>query len=88
MHVLRSIATLGLVSAAMAATAAPPVINDETPTLDSLDAWQSHIEPKDADMRWLNIEWRSTLWQAAEEARTLRKPIVLWAMNGHPMGCT
>lgn len=83
-----SLVVLGAATTALAANAAPPVINDDTPTLESLDAWRAHIEPTDDDTRWLNIDWRPTLWQAAEDARRLRKPIVLWAMNGHPMGCT
>ena len=37
---------------------------------------------------WRKIPWRRTLWEAALEAQKRDMPILLWAMNGHPLGCT
>ena len=39
---------------------------------------------------WLDerIGWRNEFWPAVEEARRLGRPILLWTMNGHPLGCT
>ncbi len=34
------------------------------------------------------IQWRSTLAAGVREASAAHKPILLWAMNGHPLGCT
>ena len=46
------------------------------------------ILPNEAELKWKKLGWRSELWSAAKEARTLQRPILLWAMNGHPLGCT
>lgn len=34
------------------------------------------------------IPWRTTFRQGALEADALDRPVLLWAMNGHPLGCT
>lgn len=48
---------------------------------------RAHVLPSAEEERWLAIGWRSRLWDAVEEAREAGKPILLWAMNGHPLGC-
>ena len=48
---------------------------------------REHVLPSAEESRWLDIPWRSRLWDAVEEARRVGKPILLWAMNGHPLGC-
>ena len=37
---------------------------------------------------WREISWRPSLGEAIAEARKEQKPILLWAMNGHPCGMT
>ena len=37
---------------------------------------------------WEKVGWRVDLLSAREEARKSKRPIFLWAMNGHPLGCT
>ena len=59
-----------------------------TPTRENLDALHARIVPQDRDEDFLAIEWRAALWPALEEARGLDRPVLLWAMNGHPLGCT
>ena len=44
--------------------------------------------PDEADLAWTNVPWRSTLWDAVIDANRDEKPILLWAMNGHALGCT
>jgi hypothetical protein len=34
------------------------------------------------------IAWRTSFRAGALEADRLDRPILLWAMNGHPLGCT
>jgi len=46
------------------------------------------IKPAPDEDRWANIPWRTSLWQAREEAAKAGKPILLWEMDGHPLGCT
>jgi hypothetical protein len=65
---------------------APPFV----PTLsdDTIRKWVDYIRPSDADNKWERLEWRTELGAAIQEAQALQRPILLWAMNGHPLGCT
>lgn len=64
----------------------PPTV----PTLsdDNIRKWIAFIRPSADDSRWERLEWRTELGAAVEEARALQRPILLWTMNGHPLGCT
>lgn len=33
------------------------------------------------------IPWRTSIWEARQEAAKEGKPILLWEMDGHPLGC-
>jgi hypothetical protein len=71
-------------------TALAPVAGQEAPeplTWERFEEVQAHVLPSAEEERWLRIPWRSRLWDAVEEAREAGKPILLWAMNGHPLGC-
>lgn len=46
------------------------------------------VLPTEAESAWTSIPWRSTLWDAVLDGRAAEKPILLWAMNGHPLACT
>lgn len=37
---------------------------------------------------WRRIAWRTDLAAARREASARDRPLYLWAMDGHPMGCT
>lgn len=39
------------------------------------------------DEPWQTIGWRVDLLAAREEAIRAKRPLFLWAMNGHPLGC-
>lgn len=41
-----------------------------------------------ADEPWRTIPWRISLLQAQQIAIAEGKPIFIWAMDGHPLGCT
>ena len=41
-----------------------------------------------ADEPWRTIPWKIALLDAQRTAVTERKPIFIWAMDGHPLGCT
>jgi hypothetical protein len=45
------------------------------------------IVPSKAEL-WETIPWRIDLLESRTEAFRQKKPIFLWAMNGHPLGCT
>lgn len=55
---------------------------------DDLDARVKAVLPTSAEERFLAIPWRLDLTEARAEAARTKKPIFLWLMNGHPMGCT
>lgn len=46
------------------------------------------IKPTAAEAAWENIDWETDLWAARERAAKEGKPIYLWEMDGHPLGCT
>jgi hypothetical protein len=45
------------------------------------------IKPRPEELRWMQIPWETDLWEARRRAHEAGKPILLWAMNGHPLGC-
>ncbi len=50
--------------------------------------WVEFIQPSEDELSFEKIGWRNQFWPAVEEARRLGRPILLWTMNGHPLGCT
>ncbi|HWG41965.1 MAG TPA: hypothetical protein VN688_04205 [Gemmataceae bacterium] len=46
------------------------------------------IKPSAKEDRWNRIPWQSSLWEARRQAAAKGKPIFLWEMDGHPLGCT
>ena len=44
--------------------------------------------PAHAESIWATIPWMTDLWQARVKAAAEGKPILLWEMDGHPLGCT
>ena len=45
------------------------------------------IKPKPAEQKWAEIPWLASLWEARQQAAREGKPILLWEMDGHPLGC-
>ncbi|HIC18872.1 TPA: hypothetical protein EYO77_12255 [Candidatus Poribacteria bacterium] len=45
----------------------------------------SVIPPKET---WTKINWEIDFWKARRQAYQTGKPIFMWAMDGHPLGCT
>jgi len=37
--------------------------------------------------KWNRIEWYTNLVEAREAAKTQKRPLFIWAMNGDPLGC-
>lgn len=57
-------------------------------TPDTYDALRAALRPSEEERRWEDVPWRAEFWGAVVEATEARKPILLWAMNGHPLACT
>lgn len=54
----------------------------------SLAEWRALLAPSASETAWRGIGWRASFWDAVQEANAADKPVLLWAMNGHPLGCT
>lgn len=59
-----------------------------TPNAENFARWRDYLRPKSEELAFCDIPWRPTLWDAVLEAQRQDKPILLWAMNGHPLACT
>ena len=51
------------------------------------EAVVKEITPSKVESAWLEIDWKTDLWEARKEAARTGKPIYLWEMDGHPLGC-
>lgn len=81
---IRSRFAIAAAAAVALAGAAPvPEITDAT-----YARWRDYLLPADKDLAYKAIPWRASFWEAVVEAQAKDKPILLWAMNGHPLGCT
>ncbi len=58
------------------------------PTDENFASMMAYILPKIDENRWQSIPWQTSLWSAASLASREDKPVLLWAMNGHPLACT
>ena len=72
-----------LLFAALATLGQVPELNDQ-----SFEKWRDYVRPQAQEECYLEIPWRESFYVAINEARETDKPILLWAMNGHPLGCT
>jgi hypothetical protein len=46
------------------------------------------VLPSAAEDQWRAIPWRDALGGAVLEADEQQRPLLLWAMSGHPLGST
>src|SRR5690242_2619026 len=76
-----------------AAPAGAPGSTGASETAPVLDAttfaahWQ-HVVPSAEELEWRRIPWLGTLAEGVVAAQAADQPILLWAMNGHPLACT
>ena len=47
-----------------------------------------HKTLQPGDEPWLTIPWKISVLNAQQTAAKEDKPIFIWAMDGHPLGCT
>ncbi len=50
------------------------------------DALHRELRPP-KDEAWRTIPWKLSVLDAREAAAREKKPVFLWSMNGHPLGC-
>jgi hypothetical protein len=61
--------------------AAEPVRPEQFAKLHAL------IRPAADEEKWLQIPWQTSLWDARQKGAREGKPILIWEMDGHPLGC-
>ncbi len=63
--------------------------NAEPPALDQAEFERLHAELQpDQAQPWRTIPWKISLLDAQRLAAEQKKPLFIWAMDGHPLGCT
>jgi hypothetical protein len=70
----------------LAATAGEPANQKLTPS--SFAHLHAMISPHPGEEKWLEIHWLTNLTEARRQAAAQNKPILLWEMDGNPLGCT
>jgi hypothetical protein len=75
-------------SLALVLSIACPHTQAPEPKASNLKKWLAYIRPDKQEESYRDIGWRNELWPAVLEARKLGRPILLWTMNGHPLGST
>jgi hypothetical protein len=70
-------------------TLATVIASDNLQAQELTDAtytkWRDHVLPRTWELNYKKIAWRPSYWEAVIEAQEKDKPILLWAMNGHPL---
>ena len=46
------------------------------------------VAPRGESERWMEIPWQTDLQAARKLAAQEKKPLLMWVMDGHPLGCT
>ena len=69
---------------------APARVHKAFPEIDAagLDTWSAWLKPHGDEEAWKDVGWRSSMWDAILEARATDRPLLVWSMNGHPLGFT
>lgn len=58
------------------------------PDAQNLARWREYLSPSKEELAWQQVPWRASFWSGVVAAQELDKPVLLWAMNGHPLACT
>lgn len=79
----RTLAALALTAGLVATAAAgPPAVTDA-----EYAALLKTVRPAPGEDQFASIPWETSLWDARVKAAAEGKPILLWEMDGHPLGC-
>ena len=55
-------------------------------TVQEFEKLHKDLQPPKAEP-WLSIPWKTNLLEARAAAAEQKKPIFIWSMDGHPLGC-
>ncbi len=64
------------------------LLHPDPPPLTRSEFARLHRELIPAETEpWERVPWSTDLMNAARRAERKKKPLFIWAMNGHPLGC-
>ena len=70
---------------------AVPAVSSASPgdevKVQEVEALKTLIKPRAEETKWEEIPWQVDLWDARKKAAREGKPLMLWEMDGNPMGC-
>jgi len=55
-------------------------------TVPEFEKLHKELQPPKEEA-WLSIPWKTNLLEARAAAVEQKKPIFIWSMDGHPLGC-
>lgn len=84
-RLVASVATLVLL--VLAAVALRPVSPIETIADVEYEALMAVIPVRPGEEPYTTIPWETSLAVARQKANAGRKPMLVWSMDGHPLGC-
>lgn len=67
---------------AMQALPLPELTDEDVPR------WRTLVEPNGEELAFETIPWIASFAEGLRAAEAAGKPLLFWAMNGHPLGCT
>lgn len=85
---IAAIVSTGLLIALAPTTSLAQEHTSYVPDAQNFAKWVEFISPSRDELAFERIGWRNQFWPAVQEAKKLGRPILLWTMNGHPLGCT
>lgn len=93
LHEAAAASSLALPAAARLQEEVSAAAGELPPTPDPLTEreWSRLVDwltPPEEELEWLEIGWAPTLAEGVRRAAQEGRPLLLWAMNGHPLGCT
>jgi len=55
---------------------------------ESWRPWLDYLQPTAEESAFAQIPWHPTFADGILAANQAQRPLLLWVMNGHPLGCT
>jgi hypothetical protein len=56
-------------------------------TSEEFQRLYKELQPSKEEV-WRTIPWKISVSEAQAQAAREKKPVFMWSMDGHPMGCT
>lgn len=86
-RLLAPIALIGLVAISLFMVWPAPINPTETIADDEYAALLAALPVRPGEELYTTVPWETSLAVARMKAWTERKPLLIWSMDGHPLGC-